>query len=91
MPRRDPPPKLIKRVPWQRVVHEVCDRKQRFDRADEARVRSRELEDRRLRVYRCPFSDVGERPHFHVGHVPNWRTVERIAAAIRKRAQDRAA
>lgn len=86
MPRCDPIERPISEESWQRVVYYACIRKTSFTRADEAHELRRRQKDSRLRVYRCPFADG--RPHWHLGHVPSWRTVRRIAAAIRARAQE---
>ena len=84
MPRRDHMPQPMSNVNWRRVKHDVCDRKTVFTTHTEARQHIGRG-DIRMRVYRCPFCQA-----LHLGHIPNMKTLRRIATAIRARAQDAA-
>lgn len=82
MPRRDVMPRPL-RVKWQRVVANACTRKVAYD--DPADARRALGADRVHRVYRCPFS---EQRHWHIGRVPDMKTLRGLASAIRARAQE---
>lgn len=88
MPRHDPPP-VVPIVDWRKVMNRACTGKHAYPTAAAARSRVRWLhrhDQPTVACYRCPFADG--RPHWHVGHPPDWAAVRRIAAAIRARAQD---
>jgi hypothetical protein len=74
-----------------RIVERVCGSKQRHMSPGGARraaggVRVRMGAD--VWPYRCPFSGgCRAGAHWHVGHVPSYESLRRIAAAIRVRAQ----
>jgi len=68
------------------LQHRVCDRKVKMGRkaamkvADEARRQGTPLA-----AYRCPFLDADGESHWHIGHAPTMRTLERTAELLRER------
>jgi hypothetical protein len=73
------------------IVDRCCTSKQRYATPGEARRAALAARARRrkpLNSYRCPFTD-GTRAgaHWHIGRTPSLTSLERIAQAIRARAQ----
>jgi hypothetical protein len=71
------------------IVDRVCRSKERFPGPGPARRTARRLSatmDAPVHGYRCPFADDGPR-HWHVGHMPSLAGLDRLALAIRVRAQ----
>lgn len=75
----------------QRIVERTCTDKARYDNPGAARraaAAARARRGIRISAYRCPFAG-GTRAtaHWHIGRVPSVASIERIAVAIRHRAQ----
>ena len=74
---------------WHVEAERACEGKRRFGPrvAREVAADMRRRGDR-VHPYLCPWHDPDEVPHWHVGHCPSMAAVERIAAAIRNRANE---
>lgn len=94
--RKGPTPsRLPEKVPVRELidVDEVaalmegsCWRKHKYESQHHARQDAARLsasQPRPVIAYRCPFHSLHDGKHWHVGHPPNSRHLERIALAIR--------
>lgn len=85
MPRRDVMPAPIT-VNWRNVEWDACRRKKQLgERAARAAAADKNKRGRAPRsyAYPCPFCH-----HWHLGRVPNMRTLRKVASALRARAND---
>jgi hypothetical protein len=73
------------------IVERACRLKERFYGPGPARRTARRVSaatGEPVRAYRCPFGDGTRRTrHWHIGHIPSMAGLDRLALAIRARAQ----